>query len=72
MDPMSRAMVAAIGFYRARLSPLFPPVCRFSPTCSKYALLAYQRHGFWRGTWLAVRRIFKCHPFHPGGSDPVP
>ena len=72
MDPLSRGMVAVIGFYRVRISPLLPPVCRFSPTCSEYALLAYRRHGFWRGTWLALCRVLRCHPFNPGGSDPPP
>lgn len=58
--------------YRMFLSPLLPPTCRFTPTCSQYALDAIARYGAWTGTWLAIRRILRCHPFHPGGYDPVP
>ncbi|MBA4541935.1 MULTISPECIES: membrane protein insertion efficiency factor YidD [Thermoactinomyces] len=61
-----------IHFYRRFLSPLKPPVCRFVPTCSEYALIAIQRHGFVYGGWLTLRRLLKCHPFHPGGFDYVP
>jgi putative membrane protein insertion efficiency factor len=64
--------LAAIGFYRRFLSPLLPPACRFRPTCSQYAAEAITRHGLGRGGFLAVRRLLKCHPFHPGGYDPVP
>ena len=61
-----------IKFYRRFLSPLKPPVCRFVPTCSEYGLIAIERHGFWKGSWYLLKRIAKCHPFHPGGFDPVP
>lgn len=61
-----------IHAYRKLISPLLPPSCRFYPTCSEYALEAIDVHGPLRGGWLAVRRIARCHPFHPGGIDPVP
>lgn len=64
--------VAPIRFYRRFLSPLKPPTCRFHPTCSAYALEALRRHGILRGAWLSTRRILRCHPFCPGGYDPVP
>ncbi|HEY4552480.1 MAG TPA: membrane protein insertion efficiency factor YidD [Bacillaceae bacterium] len=64
--------IRIIRFYQLAISPLKPPTCRFYPTCSQYGLEAIQRHGALRGGWLAVRRILKCHPFHPGGIDPVP
>ena len=62
----------AICFYRKRLSPLFPPCCRFTPTCSAYALEAYRKHGLWRGSWLTLWRVLRCNPFCRGGYDPVP
>lgn len=69
---MAVVFVWLIRFYQLFLSPLKPPTCRFMPTCSHYALEAVQTHGALRGGWLAVKRIAKCHPFHPGGFDPVP
>ncbi len=65
-------LIWLIRGYRMFISPLFPPSCRFQPTCSMYALEAVERFGVWRGSWMAIRRIFRCHPFHPGGYDPVP
>jgi putative membrane protein insertion efficiency factor len=62
----------AIRFYQLALSPLVGPACRFHPSCSQYALEAVSRFGVLRGGWLTVRRLGRCHPFHPGGYDPVP
>lgn len=72
MNPVQWLLVLLIRFYRRFISPLFPPTCRFYPTCSAYALEAVQKHGAMKGSWLAVKRVSKCHPFHPGGYDPVP
>jgi putative membrane protein insertion efficiency factor len=58
--------------YQVAISPLLPPSCRYSPTCSQYAIDALHRHGAAKGSWLALRRLARCHPFHPGGYDPVP
>jgi putative membrane protein insertion efficiency factor len=58
--------------YQIMVSPLLPPSCRFTPSCSQYALEAIARYGAFRGSWLAARRLARCHPFHPGGFDPVP
>ena len=58
--------------YQLVISPALPPSCRFTPSCSQYALEAVTRHGALKGTWLAARRLVRCHPFHPGGFDPVP
>lgn len=67
-----RLLSAAIRGYQALVSPLLPPSCRFTPSCSQYALEAVRRHGALKGSWLAARRLARCHPFHPGGFDPVP
>ncbi|AEI41190.1 membrane protein insertion efficiency factor YidD [Paenibacillus caseinilyticus] len=69
---MKKALQAPVRFYRRFISPLKPPTCRFYPTCSEYALEALEKHGAARGSWLTVKRICKCHPFHPGGVDHVP
>ena len=69
---MTRLLLALIRGYRYALSPWWGNQCRFSPTCSEYAMIAIERHGAMRGTWLAMCRISKCHPWHAGGFDPVP
>ena len=67
------ALVLLVRGYRWAVAPLVPPgTCRFHPTCSAYALAALERHGAARGSWLTLRRLLRCHPFHPGGIDPVP
>jgi uncharacterized protein len=68
----ARLLMVPIAGYRRFVSPLLPPRCRFAPSCSEYALTAVSEHGAARGLWLAVKRIARCHPFHPGGYDPVP
>ena len=69
---MKRILLALIRAYRRWISTLKKPCCRFYPTCSAYALEAIEKYGALRGGFLALRRILKCHPFHPGGYDPVP
>ncbi len=70
---MKYILMGLVRFYQRFLSPLKgAPTCRFHPTCSHYALGALQKHGAIKGTYLAVKRVLKCHPFHPGGYDPVP
>jgi uncharacterized protein len=68
----ARLLMVPIEGYRRFVSPLLPPRCRFAPSCSEYALTALAEHGAARGLWLAVKRIARCHPFNPGGYDPVP
>ncbi len=69
---LKRGFIGLIGLYQRLISPLFPPRCRFYPTCSQYAKDAIAKHGPFRGGYLTLRRLLRCHPLHPGGIDPVP
>ena len=69
---LSKILVMLVRGYQVILSPLLPPSCRYEPSCSQYAVEALQRHGALRGTWLTLKRLCRCHPFRPGGPDPVP
>lgn len=69
---IQKILMKIIRFYQVAISPLKPPSCRFYPTCSHYGLESIKRFGAIKGTWLTVKRIVKCQPFHPGGFDPVP
>jgi uncharacterized protein len=72
MNLGQRLLRGAIRAYQIALSPYFGNQCRFYPTCSEYAMEAIAKHGALKGGWLAIRRIGRCHPYHPGGHDPVP
>ncbi len=69
---MKIIILALIRFYQRFISPGLPPTCRFEPSCSQYSYQAIERYGVLRGGWLALKRISRCHPFNPGGYDPVP
>ena len=69
---MTALLVLAVRAYQLWVGPIFPAACRYHPTCSVYAIEALQKHGAWRGSWLAATRIGRCHPFRAGGFDPVP
>lgn len=69
---MKVMLLILIRFYRGFLSPLKPPSCRYIPTCSEYAMIAVEKYGAAKGSFLAIKRILRCHPFHKGGYDPVP
>ena len=69
--PRRLAMLIIKG-YQKLISPALPPSCRFTPTCSEYAYQALEKHGLLEGGWLAIKRLLRCHPFNPGGYDPVP
>lgn len=68
---MKRLAIVSLRFYQVAISPLLPPACRFYPTCSQYAVDAFERYGFLKGGWLALRRLLRCQPFCVGGYDPV-
>jgi hypothetical protein len=70
--PVASLLIGAVRLYRLMVSPFLPPACRFEPSCSSYAVEAIERHGAIQGSWLAARRLARCHPFHSGGLDPVP
>lgn len=70
--PLKSLVLFSIRFYQHAVSPLFPPSCRYTPTCSTYAYEAVMKYGALKGSWMAVKRILRCHPFHSGGYDPVP
>ena len=70
--PAARLAMGAIRVYQLALSPLFAGSCRYEPSCSRYAMGALEQHGLWRGGWLAVRRLARCHPLGGSGLDPVP
>ena len=65
-------LVGVVTLYKTFLSPLLPPACRFYPSCSSYAIQALEKHGVINGLWLALRRLIRCHPYNPGGTDPIP
>ena len=69
---MKGLLLSALRFYKAHVSPALPPACRYTPTCSEYAIEAVERFGAWRGAALATRRVLSCNPFSRGGYDPVP
>ena len=67
-----KGMLVMLRFYKREISPMLPPCCRYTPTCSEYAMQAVEKYGAVKGGWLATKRILRCHPFHEGGYDPVP
>jgi putative membrane protein insertion efficiency factor len=72
MNPVRSAALVLLRVYKRFISPLLPPMCRFEPTCSVYTMQAVEKYGFVRGVWLGMKRLARCHPFNPGGWDPVP
>ena len=72
MTILRTAALFLLRFYKRFISPLLPPMCRFEPTCSVYTMQAVEKYGAFKGTWLGIRRLGRCHPLNPGGWDPVP
>ena len=72
MKALNKLFIALINFYQVTVSSITPPCCRFSPSCSSYAKQAFQKFSFFKAMYLVAKRICKCHPFHPGGYDPIP
>ncbi len=68
---IKKAVLGCLWIYQKLISPLKPRTCRFYPTCSEYSILAIKKYGVIKGIWLTVKRLLKCHPFHPGGYDPI-
>lgn len=68
---MKFTLLLLLKLYKLGISPLLPPSCRFVPSCSEYMMEAINKYGSFRGTWMGIRRVLRCHPFHPGGYDPV-
>jgi len=71
-NPLKTVLIYLIRGYQVGISPLLPPSCRYSPTCSHYGIEALKKHGLLKGSWLTIRRIVRCHPWAKGGYDPVP
>lgn len=69
---MRQLLIRLIGLYQYLLSPLMPPTCRFTPSCSQYAREVISKHGAWCGIWLSIKRVIRCNPWNPGGYDPAP
>jgi putative membrane protein insertion efficiency factor len=68
---VTKSIIALIRLYKRFISPLLPPACRFTPTCSEYAIEAFQKKSLFKALWMTIMRMLKCHPFHRGGYDPV-
>lgn len=71
-NPLTSILIIAIRFYQGAISPMLPAACRYQPTCSQYALEALRKYGLFKGSWLAIKRIARCHPWGGSGYDPVP